>query len=69
MKTVITQCYTVRDDTKLRLKVNSTIAYKLGLTKFPRILRPAMRDFFVKIGKCKEKEKRTHIFRIKIVEL
>lgn len=35
--------------TQLRSKVNSTIAYKLGLTKFSRMLKPSVRDFFVKI--------------------
>lgn len=45
MKTVIVKGYTVRDDTKLRSKVNFTIAYKLKLKRNPRILRPAMGDF------------------------
>lgn len=68
MKTAIIQCYIARDDTKLRSKVNSTIASKLRPTKFPRLLRPAMRDFFVNTDKYEQKEKWTDIFKIKIAE-
>lgn len=43
----------------MRSKVNSTIVYKLGLTKFSRMLRPSVRDFFIKIDIKRRKNGRT----------
>lgn len=48
--------------TQLRSKVNSTIAYKLGLTKFSRMLKPSVRDFFVKID-IKRRKMDTHFLK------